>query len=193
MQVHGTGLVQRSVPTSAPVAPPRATAPTPLAPGIDEIGVYYKDANGEWQPLQTERVEFRGSNRLKSAITYGVLREDTNGCVDEGKSSLVVKPGVQLLIFAPVGTQAEEYDLLRFNEHKDNRDFRVKTGGVFHSQTGAQRNEVVFTPKKIGPQMYTFTIPKDIEKVEYGILPPGSSNQQGLASAGKIFTFSIRE
>jgi hypothetical protein len=188
MQAHGTGLATRSG-----KALRNTVSPPPLAAGIDEIGVYYKDKNGEWQMLQTERVEFRGSNRLKQALTDGILREDTNGWLDQGKSSLVLPTGVELLIYTPVGTQAEEYDLLRFNEHKNNRDFRVKTGGVFHSQTGAQRNEIVFTPKKIAAQMYTFTIPKDIEKGEYGVLPPGSSNQQGLASAGKIFTFSIRE
>ena len=188
MQAHGTGLT-----THAGKALRDAVNPVPLAAGIDEIGVYYKDKNGEWQMLRTERVEFRGSNRLKSALTDGILREDTNGWLYQGKSSLVLPTGVEILIYAPVGTQAEEYDFIRFNEHKNDRDFRVKTGGVFHSQTGAQRNEIVFAPKKIGPQMYTFTIPKDIEKGEYGILPPGSSNQQGIASAGKIFTFSIRE
>jgi hypothetical protein len=36
-------------------------------------------------------------------------------------------------------------------------------------------------------------VPNDIEKGEYGILPPGSANQQGIAGTGKIFTFSIIE
>ena len=35
--------------------------------------------------------------------------------------------------------------------------------------------------------------PKDIIKGEYGVLPPGSANQRGLADTGKIFTFSIPE
>ena len=38
-----------------------------------------------------------------------------------------------------------------------------------------------------------YTIPVDIEKGEYGVLPPGSANVQGIAGTGKIFTFSIRE
>ena len=187
MQAHGSGLATHSGKAI------RDASPAPLAAGIDEIGAYYKDKNGEWQMLRTERVEFRGSNRLKSALTNGILREDTNGSLDQGKSDLVLPTGTEILLYTPVGTQAEEYDFLRFNEHKDSRDFRVKTGGVFHSQTGALKNEVDFKPHKIAPQMYTFTVPKDIEKGEYGVLPPGSSNQQGMAHAGKIFTFSIRE
>ncbi len=187
MQAHGTGLATRAGKAL------HDTNPAPLAAGIDEIGVYYKDKNGEWQMLQTERVEFRGSNRLKSALTDGILREDTNGWLDEAKSPLPLPTGTEILIYAPAGTQPEEYDFLRFNEHKNSRDFRVKTGGVFHSQTGSQRNEIEFKPHKIAPQMYTFTVPKDIEKGEYGVLPPGSSNQQGLVHPGKMFTFSIRE
>ena len=54
-------------------------------------------------------------------------------------------------------------------------------------------DEVDFQPKKIAAQLYTFTIPNDIEKGEYGILPPGSANQRGFADTGKIFTFSIIE
>ena len=187
MQAHGSGLATRGGKAL------RDTNPAPLAAGIDEIGVYYRDRNGEWQMLRTERVEFRGSNRLKSTLTNGILREDTNGWLDEGKSSLALATGTELLLYTPVGTQADEYDFLRFNEHKNSRDFRVKTGGVFHSQTGAGKNELEFQPHKIAPQMYTFTVPRDIEKGEYGVLPPGSANMQGMAHAGKIFTFSIRE
>ena len=116
-----------------------------------------------------------------------------NGHLDGPKSPLALPTGVHLLIYTPVGTQAEEYDLLRFDEHSGSRDFRVKTGGVFHSETGSQRNEIEFHPVRIAKDMYTFTIPVDIEKGEYGVLPPGSSNVPGLSNAGKIFTFSIRE
>ena len=64
---------------------------------------------------------------------------------------------------------------------------------VFHSESGSQRDEIEFHPHKVAPQMYMFTVPVDIEKGEYGVLPPGSSNVPGLSNAGKIFTFSIRE
>ena len=165
----------------------------PLSAGIDEIGVYYKSKDGEWIPLKTERVQFKSSGWLKNAATDGLVKQDMNGHLDGPKSALILPTGVQLLIYTPAGTQAEEYDLLRFDQHSGSRDFRVKTGGLFHSETGSQRNDILFDPKKVGKDMYVFTVPVDIEKGEYGVLPPGSSNVPGLSNAGKIFTFSIRE
>jgi hypothetical protein len=168
--------------------------PAPLSAGVDEIGVYYQDRKtGEWLPLKTERVQFKSGGWAKSTFTHDIIKQDMNGIVDTPKSPLALPTGVNILIYAPVGTQAEEYDFLRFREHSSNREFRVKTGGVFHSESGSQRDEIEFHPHKIAPQMYMFTVPVDIEKGEYGVLPPGSSNVPGISNAGKIFTFSIRE
>ena len=168
-------------------------SPAPLAAGVDEIGVYYQDKDGQWVPLRTERVQFKSSGWLKNAATDGLVKQDLNGHLDGPKSPLILQTGVRLLIYTPVGTQAEEYDFLRLDQHSGSRDFRVKTGGLFHSETGSQRNELEFHPVKVAKDMYTFTVPVDIEKGEYGVLPPGSSNVPGLSNAGKIFTFSIPE
>ena len=187
MQAHGTGLDirRKHEDTSA--------NPTPIALGIDEIGAYYKSKTGEWIELRTERVVFKSGGAAKSILTHGIISKDMNGHLDGPQSDLILPTGVEILIYAPTGTDAEEYDFLRFEQHKDNREFRTLTGGVFHSESGATRDEIQFHPKKIGPQMYTFTVPIDIEKGEYGVLPPGSANIQGIAGTGKIFTFSIRE
>jgi hypothetical protein len=168
--------------------------PAPLAAGVDEIGVYYQDKKtGEWLPLKTERVEFKSSGWLKNAATDGLVKQDMNGHLEGQQSPLALPTGVNILIYTPPGTQAEEYDFLRFEQHSHSRDFRVKTGGLFHSRTGSDRDDVEFTAHKVAPQMYEFTVPVDIIKGEYGVLPPGSSNVPGISNAGKIFTFSIRE
>ncbi len=185
MQARSAGLALR--PGAAEVNP------APLAAGVDEIGVYYQDKDGQWIPLRTERVQFKSSGWLKNAATDGLVKQDMNGHVDGPKSPLMLATGVHILIYTPVGTQAEEYDFLRFDQHSGSRDFRVKTGGLFHSSTGSQRNELEFHPVKVAKDMYTFTVPVDIEKGEYGVLPPGSSNVPGISNAGKIFTFSIPE
>jgi hypothetical protein len=164
-----------------------------LPPGVDEIGCYYKDKTGLWQPLKTERVIFKSGGAVKSILTHDIINKDLNGHIDGPKSPLVLNTGVQILIYAPAGTAAEEYEFLRFRQHTDNREFRVQTGGIFHSETGGERDEVLFTPVKIGPHLFTFTVPADILKGEYGVLPPGSSNIRGIAGTGKIFTFSIPE
>jgi hypothetical protein len=180
-------------------APPdHESAPPPgLPPGVNEIGVYYKLPSGphanQWQPLETERVVFRSGGAVKSALTQGILAKDEYGHLEHGKSPLGLPNGFEILIYAPVGTDGNEYDLLRLRDHKTYREFRTLTGGILHTTSGPGPDEVDFTPKKIAPQLYTFTIPTDIEKGEYGILPPGSANQRGFADTGKIFTFSIIE
>ncbi len=185
MQARSAGLVYHAT---------NKVNPAPLAAGIDEIGAYYQDRKtGEWIPLKTERVEFKSSGWLKNAATDGLIKQDMNGHLDGQQSPLVLQTGVNILIYTPAGTQPEEYDFIRFEQHAHSRDFRVKTGGLFHSTTGSDRDEVEFTPHKVAAQMYVFTVPVDIIKGEYGILPPGSSNVPGLSDAGKIFTFSIRE
>jgi hypothetical protein len=187
MQAHGTGLTIRSA--AAPAIP----HPTAATLGLDEIGVYYKGKTGEWIELRTERVVFKSSGAIKNILSDGMLKKDMNGHLDGEKSDLSLPTGVELLIYAPAGTDASEYDLLRFEPHKNSREFRTLTAGVFNSESGAARDEIEFHPYKIGAQLYTFTIPADIEKGEYGVLPPGSANVQGIAGTGKIFTFSIRE
>ena len=185
MQARSAGLVIRPG--------TNAVDPAPLAAGVDEIGVYYQDKDGQWITLKTERVQFKDSGWLKNAASDGLIKRDMNGHLDGPRSPLNLPTGVRILIYTPAGTQAEEYDFLRLDEHSGSRDFRVKTGGLFHSQTGSQRNDLEFHPVKVGKNMYAFTVPADIEKGEYGVLPPGSSNVPGISNAGKIFTFSIRE
>lgn len=83
-----------------------------------------------------------------------------------------------------------EYDLLRFRLNSDSREFRVLTGGVFHSTGGADRDEVPFKPVKTAPRTYQFTLGADTPGAEYGILPPGTGN---ATNGGKIYTFAISE
>jgi hypothetical protein len=206
---HGSAPGDPERPTLRPYSDAaRSPYPGTLPAGVDEIGVYYRlppprsaglgthqaaDANAAWAELKTERVVFKSGGAAKSILTHGIVSKDMNGHLDGPKSSLVLPTGVQILIYAPAGTDANEYAFLRLREHKDNREFRTLTGGVFHSESGADRDEVQFDPHKLAPQLYTFTVPIDIEKGEYGVLPPGSSNIQGISGSGKIFTFSIAE
>jgi hypothetical protein len=193
MQAHGTGLSVRGVGASALASTATIPHPTAQALGLDEIGVYYKGKTGEWIELKTERVVFKSSGAMKNIFSDGLLKKDMNGHLDGEQSELSLPTGVELLIYAPAGTDASEYDLLRFELHRNAREFRTLTAGVFNSESGSARDEIEFHPYKIGPQLYTFTIPVNIEKGEYGVLPPGSANVEGIAGTGKIFTFSIRE
>jgi hypothetical protein len=157
---------------------------------VNEIGVYYKDRNGKWTAIDPEIVHIKSGGWLKSTATHGIIREDRNGHLNGRESKLALQCPIEILIYVPEGVSATEYDFLRFRINSDNREFRVLTGGVFHSSGGADRDEVKFTPVKTAPHTYQFTVNKDTGGGEYGILPPGTGN---VTNGGKIYTFAIVE
>jgi hypothetical protein len=157
---------------------------------VNEIGVYYKDHTGKWIAIEPEIVHIKSGGWLKSTATHGIIREDRNGHLNGRESKLALQCPIEILIYVPEGVTANEYDFLRFRINSDNREFRVLTGGVFHSTGGADRDEVKFNPVKTAPHAYQFTVNKDTGGGEYGILPPGTGN---VTNGGKIYTFAIVE
>ena len=164
--------------------------PPPPITEVSEIGAYYKDRNGAWQPLETEVVHIKSGGWLKSTATHGIIREDRNGHLNGRESKLALQAPIEILIYAAPSVDIAEYDFLRFRINSDNREFRVLTGGVFHSQSGAQRDEVQYHPVKAGPRSWRFTIDRSVGGGEFGILPPGTGN---ATNGGKIYTFAITE
>jgi len=167
-----------------------APAKTVELSDVNEIGVYYKDHTGKWIPIEPEIVHIKSGGWLKSTATHGIIREDRNGHLNGRESKLALQCPIDVLIYVPEGVSASEYDFLRFRINSDNREFRVLTGGVFHSTGGADRDEVKFNPVKTAPHTYQFTVNKDVGGGEYGILPPGTGN---VTNGGKIYTFAIVE
>jgi len=167
---------------------------TPEAPvvlsDVNEIGVYYKDREGKWQPIDAEIVHIKSGGWVKSTITHGIVKQDRNGHVNGRESKLLLPRPVEFLIYTPEGVDVAEYDLLRFRLNSDNREFRALTGGVFHSTGGAERDEVAFKPVRTAPHTYQFTMDKNTRGGEYGILPPGTGN---VTNGGKIYTFAVTE
>jgi hypothetical protein len=157
---------------------------------VNEIGVYYKDHTGKWIAIEPEIVHIKSGGFIKSTVTHGIIREDRNGHLNGRESKLALQCPIELLIYMPEGVAASEYDFIRFRINSDNREFRVLTGGVFHSTGGADRDEVKFNPVKTAPHTYQFTVDKDVGGGEYGILPPGTGN---VTNGGKIYTFAIVE
>ncbi len=157
---------------------------------VNEIGVYYKDHTGKWIPIDPEIVHIKSGGWLKSTATHGIIREDRNGHLNGRESKLALQCPIDILIYVPEGVSAVEYDFLRFRINSNNREFRVLTGGVFHSTGGADRDEVKFNPVQTAPHTYQFTVDKSVGGGEYGILPPGTGN---VTNGGKIYTFAIVE
>ena len=177
----------------APVAAGGSAAGSSLPAGVDEIGLYYKAPTGNWTAVSPEIVNFKSGGVLKAIATDGIVKGDKNGNIKGSSSPLSVTKPVTLLIYAPEGTAPNEYQVLHLRPHSKDREFRSETGGVFHSSTGANRDEVEFTPQKIGPRLYEFTLAQELPVGEYGVLPPGAISSANAASGGKIYTFSVKE
>lgn len=167
---------------------------TPLSPTNDDPGLYYKNTQGQWEMVGPELVKYRDGGAFKSTITNGIIKKDENGVVSGPKSRLKISPGTEMMILAP-GPQVDavEYVILRFHEKSDRREFRVKTGNVFHSESGADKDALDIPIHKVSSRLFGFTVPRDLQKGEYGVLAPGSAGAPGIAHAGKIYTFSISE
>jgi hypothetical protein len=157
---------------------------------VNQIGVYYKDRNGKWIAIEPEIVHIKSGGFIKSTVTNGIIKQDRNGHLNGRESKLPLQCPIEILIYVPDGVSASEYDFLRFRINSSNREFRVLTGGVFHSTGGADRDEVKFNPVKTAPRTYQFTVEQSTGGGEYGILPPGTGN---VTNGGKIYTFAIVE
>ena len=123
-------------------------------------------------------------------VTHGIIKEDRNGHINGRESKLLLPRPIEIPGLHARRRRRDEYDLLRFRLNSDSREFRVLTGGVFHSTGGADRDEVPFKPVKTAPHTYQFTLVQSLPGAEYGILPPGTGN---VTNGGKIYTFAISE
>ena len=188
IQAHGTGLAVRA--NRAQSLEPVPAPPVPPPPGVEGIGLYYKNARGVWVPMESEIVHIKSGGFLKSTLTHNIIKEDHNGVVTGTEAKLVLPRPIEFLIYTPDGVSASEYELIRFRLNSKDREFRVLTGGIIHSSGGAQRDDVIIDPHKVAPRTWTFTLPTDTPGAEYGILPPGTGN---VTNGGKIYTFAIVE
>jgi hypothetical protein len=178
--------------TAAPAA--AAASGSALPPGVDSIGVYYQDKDGSWQEVMTEVVTGKTGGALKKLATYGIVKGDINGNVKGTSSRLKMSLPAKFILYVPEGRSPGEYELIRLHAHEKDREFRSSTGGVIHSSSGAARDSIDFTAKKIAPRVYEIVLDQTLGKGEYGYLAPNDTGNQGnAASSGKIYTFSISE
>ena len=185
MLARNSGLQQRAAPAPIEVAP--------LSVNTDDPGVYFKNKQGQWEAVGPELVRYRDGGALKSLVTNNIVKKDENGVVSGPKSKLGIAPGTEMMILAPANTDAVEYVILHFRGKSDRREFRVKTGNVFHSETGTDRDALDIPIHKVSQHLFAFTVPHDLQKGEYGVLAPGQAATPGISHAGKVYTFSITE
>ena len=182
-------------PAAAPVSNTVAAAAPDtsggLPPGVDTVGVYYKDQAGAWKEINVEVVNFSTGGFLKNVGTMGVVKRDLNGTVRGNQSKLAIRLPAEFLFYLPEGTAPGEYQLLHLRTNRNNREFRSVTGGVFNTSSGAGRDQVDYTAMKVAPRVYTIMLDRNVNTGEYGFLPPSNDADTGVASRGRMFTFTL--
>jgi|SRR5579863_4664918 len=175
-----------------------APAAAPAAAGKDpyddlDIGVYYKLKN-VWTLIPSESVNWKTGGVLKSIASQGIVKGDVNGHLNGKQSATELRTPMEILIKAPEGVEATDYQLVHMHVNSDNREFRTKTGGVFHSSGGATKDSVQFQQTRIAKHVYTVTLPDKLASGgEYGFLAPGLTNSTASGSTGKAYTFHFLE
>jgi len=155
-----------------------------------EIGVYLKKGN-EWVEVQPEVVNWKTGGVMKSIASAGIIKGDVNGHLEGNQSRTRVGAQIQFTIIAPEGISITEYQLIKLNQHKDNREFRTVTGGVFHAKGGATHDLVPFEGQKIASRTFSVTL-NGLTVGEYGFLPPGAfTSASGASTLGKMYTFGV--
>jgi hypothetical protein len=181
--VIGAMLHKNSAGTAAPDTSTLANAPS-------EIGVYIKKGN-DWIEVQPEVVNWKTGGVLKNVASLGVVKKDVNGHIDGRASRTRLNAPLEILVIVPDGTAITEYQLLKLNQHSDDREFRTVTGGVFNSKGGATRDMVPFEGSKIAPRTYSITL-AGLKRGEYGFLPPtGMPSNVSSTPVGKIYSFGL--
>jgi hypothetical protein len=177
------------------VPPPfhsRSIRAPPLPPGVDNIGAYYKDSGGNWQPLPSEVVIFQSGGVVKHVASAGLVKEDLNGLVGGMRSRLVVTTPVTFILHIPQGRTANDYELVRLHVVGNNRQFQSVAGGLIHESSSSLRDEIDFSSKEIGPSAYQIVLSNELGEGEFGFLAPQDAlSPKTPASSGQIFTFAI--
>lgn len=193
-------IVAKAVPSATPsasasrpaVASGVASAGASGIPtGVNGVGVYYQDADGAWQEILPDLVNFQSSGGLKHLFTATLIKEDCNGVIAGNRARLLLKAPVTFILYLPEGKEIEQYQLLQLHANGNARQFQYVAGGIAHQTTGALRDNVTFSSKKIAPSVYELVLPANTSQGEYGFLEPQDTSSQKTPASGKIHTFAI--
>jgi len=184
-------LAAMAAKNAAPAAAPAAAGKDPYE-DLD-IGVYYK-LKDVWTPIPSESVNWKTGGVLKSIASQGIVKGDVNGHLNGKQSAIQLRTPLEIMIKTAEGVEATDYQLVHMHVNSDNREFRTKTGGVFHASGGATKDAVMFQETRIAKHVYTVTLPDKLASGgEYGFLAPGLSNSTASGSTGKAYTFHFLE
>ncbi|NHZ73279.1 MAG: hypothetical protein GWP16_02270 [Nitrospirae bacterium] len=152
-----------------------------------EIGLYVLE-DGLYQRLPVELVEWEATGR--SSSSGRVSKTWLRARMGTLQSSLDLPGAPELLAVCPEGVSAIEFHLLRAQDKKERREFRMilqeSDGGVLVGVGGTSKNTVRFEAEQIATGKFRLELPP-LEQGEYAFLPreEGVGASTGVsASAG---------
>lgn len=144
-----------------------------------EIGLYLLE-DRFYQRLPVEPVEWESTGR--SSYSGRVSKTWLRNRMGTLRSDMDLPDAPELLAVCPAGVSAIELHLLRAQDKKERREFRMilqeSDGGVLVGVSGTSKNTVRFEAQQIAPDTFRLKLPP-LEKGEYAFLP----REEGVASS----------
>jgi hypothetical protein len=184
-------LAAMAAKNAAPAAPAGAVKTADPYDDLD-TGVYCK-VKGEWTEIKSEAVNWKTGGVAKSVFSNGIVKGDVNGHLNGKESLTKLTTPLEIMIKAPEGSEATDYQFVHLHVNSNNREFRTKTGGVFHATGGSTRDAIEFDQSKVAKHVYTVTFKGNLAAGEYAFLAPGLTNSTASGSTGKAYTFHLLE
>ncbi len=153
--------------------------------------MYQKDRTGNWEEIEALVFNTKIGGVMKTLVSFGIIKPDMNANVWQSSSLHSASYQEEFVVVVPDGVSIGEYQMIHFHEHKNDREFRMQTGGIFHYSSGSHRDNQEFTSKKIAPHTYSVTFQNYQGGGQFGFLPPPSFNPTSYAF-GRIYCFEMR-
>jgi hypothetical protein len=170
-----------------------ATGPNGLPPGIEDVGVYYRDPGGKWIQMQPETVVFQSADKIADIVSAGIVRSDLNGKIDGPHAQVTAQLPVVFAVYLGPNVEITEFVLLELHPTAKNRSFLSAEAGFLHTEPRAQRDQINFQPEKLAPRLYQITLPADEGSGEFGLLAPDVKRTSNKEVTAKIYTVSATE
>lgn len=139
-------------------------------------------------PLEIEPVQWRQPFFSSETTSGGLTTRRLKARPDSPRSGLQLSASPELFIVCPQGISANEYQLLRAEENKEPREFRVDFQSLADAGlvavSGTTRNRVLFETEKVGAGVFRLKLPP-LGEGEYAFLPPSTVEQ------GRLYTFGL--
>jgi hypothetical protein len=169
-----------------PPPPPPPAAVSALPPGIDLVGVYYKDSSGVWKPIPPEIVTAKAAGFAVGDSKVGAIKGHILGV----RAHLSAPLPATLAVYVPEGRSIAEYRLMRLLVKSSEREFHISSSLISKESNDNEidKDAVMITSEKIAPRVYQITLSSSLGKGEYGMLAPKPNGSEG--SNWKIYCIS---